>query len=48
MFSRRIVFLLIESMTYRGAAGEEEGEWKHTLFGNFLFDYAKSVKISNR
>ena len=38
--------LSLESMTYCGAAGEEERKWKHTFFGNFLFDFAWSVKVS--
>ena len=30
----------VASMTYRGAAGEEERERKHALFSDFLFDFA--------
>ena len=39
MFQSGLSVLLGELMTYRGAAGEEEGKRKHTLFGDFLFDF---------
>ena len=40
MIQEGFFFLFVESMTYRGAAGEEERKRKHSLFGDFLFDFA--------